>query len=45
MGAMIQVHRLNETGYRGERFADWSCQPKGNNSLFILSQAAIVRHS
>ena len=23
MGTMIQRHRLDEAGYRGERFADW----------------------
>ena len=33
MGTMIQHHGLGEAGYRGERFADWPSELKGNNDL------------
>ena len=33
MGTMIQSYRLNEADFRGERFADWPCDLKGNNDL------------
>ncbi|MES9973477.1 MAG: methionine synthase [Candidatus Thiodiazotropha sp.] len=42
MGTMIQRHKLDEQDYRGERFADWPCDLKGNNDLLVLSQPAIV---
>src|SRR5690606_21128223 len=43
MGTMIQRYRLDEAGYRGERFADLDQDVKGNNELLSLSQPAIVR--
>ncbi|MCL4773721.1 MAG: methionine synthase, partial [Burkholderiaceae bacterium] len=43
MGTMIQQHRLDEAGYRGERFADLARDVKGNNELLSLSQPQIVR--
>jgi len=43
MGTMIQAHRLGEREYRGERFADWPRELKGNNDLLSLTQPAIVR--
>ncbi len=43
MGTMIQRHRLDEAGYRGERFADLARDVKGNNELLSLSQPQIVR--
>jgi 5-methyltetrahydrofolate--homocysteine methyltransferase len=43
MGTMIQQHQLNEDDYRGERFADWHCDVKGNNDLLVLTQADIIR--
>ncbi|MES9924789.1 MAG: methionine synthase [Candidatus Thiodiazotropha endolucinida] len=42
MGTMIQRHKLDEQDYRGERFADWPCDLKGNNDLLALSQPAII---
>ncbi|MEW7992874.1 MAG: methionine synthase [Candidatus Thiodiazotropha endolucinida] len=42
MGTMIQRRKLDEQGYRGERFADWPCDLKGNNDLLVLSQPAII---
>ncbi len=38
MGTMIQRHKLEEADYRGERFADWPCDLKGNNDLLVLTQ-------
>ena len=43
MGTMIQDHQLSETDYRGERFADWASDLKGNNDLLTLSQPEIIR--
>ncbi len=43
MGTMIQKHGLEEADYRGERFADWSSELKGNNDLLSLTQPRIIR--
>ncbi|HLN76285.1 MAG TPA: methionine synthase [Nocardioidaceae bacterium] len=43
MGTMIQRHRLEEADYRGERFADWPSDLKGNNDLLSLTQPDLVR--
>lgn len=42
-GTFIQGYELDEAGYRGERFADWSCDIKGNNDILNLSRPEIVR--
>ena len=42
MGTMIQEHQLQEDDYRGERFADWQSDVKGNNDLLVLSQPKII---
>ncbi|MCQ4144278.1 methionine synthase [Vogesella sp. AC12] len=42
MGTMIQRHRLEEADYRGERFADWPRDVKGNNDLLVLTQPQII---
>jgi len=42
MGTMIQRHRLNEEDYRGERFADWPSDLKGNNDLLCLTKPEII---
>jgi 5-methyltetrahydrofolate--homocysteine methyltransferase len=42
MGTMIQRHKLGEADYRGERFADWPSDLKGNNDLLVLTQPAII---
>ena len=39
---MIQSHRLDEAAYRGERFADWPSDLKGNNDLLVLSQPELI---
>ncbi|MHA3703943.1 methionine synthase [Jatrophihabitans sp. YIM 134969] len=38
MGTMIQRHEFSEDEYRGERFADWHRDLKGNNDLLSLTQ-------
>ncbi|HCM63327.1 MAG TPA: methionine synthase [Morganella sp. (in: Bacteria)] len=43
MGTMIQRYALNEAGYRGERFADWPVDLKGNNDLLSITQPDIIR--
>ena len=42
MGTMIQRHKLGEADYRGERFADWPSDLKGNNDLLVLTQPEII---
>ena len=42
MGTMIQAYKLAEQDYRGERFADWSCDVKGNNDLLVLTQPKVI---
>ncbi|HEX7024503.1 MAG TPA: methionine synthase, partial [Gemmatimonadales bacterium] len=43
MGTMIQGHGLGEADYRGERFADWPVDLKGNNDLLSLTRPDIIR--
>ncbi|MEA9393025.1 methionine synthase [Acerihabitans sp. TG2] len=42
MGTMIQSYRLEEADYRGDRFADWPSDLKGNNDLLVLSNPEII---
>ncbi|MFN4327494.1 MAG: methionine synthase [Limnobacter sp.] len=41
-GTMIQRYKLNEAQYRGERFADFHRDVKGNNELLVLTQPQIM---
>jgi len=43
MGTMIQAYKLGEDDYRGERFADWESDLKGNNDLLSLTQPQIIK--
>ena len=43
MGTMIQRYKLDEGGYRGERFKDYKSDLKGNNDLLSLTQPQIVK--
>lgn len=43
MGTMIQRHKLQEADYRGERFANWHTDVKGNNDLLCLTQPDIIK--
>jgi|TARA_B110000967_G_scaffold195837_1_gene225792 5-methyltetrahydrofolate--homocysteine methyltransferase len=42
MGTMIQRHTLEEEHFRGDRFADWHTDLKGNNDLLSLTQPDII---
>jgi len=42
MGTMIQRHKLEEADYRGERFASWHSDVKGNNDLLSITQPEII---
>ena len=43
MGTMIQRYKLDEAGYRGERFKGFPRDLKGNNDLLVLTQPKIIR--
>ena len=52
MGTMLQSYKLDESGYRGERFSDGcdahhthgtACDLKGNNDLLTLTQPDIIK--
>jgi len=43
MGTMIQRHGLGEEDYRGERFADWAQDLRGNSDVLSLSAPDVVR--
>jgi 5-methyltetrahydrofolate--homocysteine methyltransferase len=42
MGTMIQRHALSEAQFRGERFAAWRSDLRGNNDLLSITQPAII---
>lgn len=42
MGTMIQRYKLEEADYRGERFADWQIDLRGNNDLLSLTRPDII---
>jgi len=42
MGTMIQQHRLDERGYRGERFRNHGHDLKGNNDILTLTRPDVV---
>lgn len=43
MGTMIQRHSFEEADFRGERFADWHTDVKGNNDLLTLTQPEVIK--
>lgn len=43
MGTMIQSFKLKEEDYRGERFADFPGQLRGNNDLLCLTRPDVIR--
>ncbi|WP_172380405.1 methionine synthase [Vibrio sp. Vb339] len=43
MGTMIQDYKLEEQDYRGERFANWHSDLKGNNDLLVLTQPKLIK--
>ncbi|MET0966960.1 MAG: homocysteine S-methyltransferase family protein, partial [Nakamurella sp.] len=42
MGTMIQRHTFSEAEYRGERFAHWERDLRGNNDLLTLTQPEAI---
>jgi 5-methyltetrahydrofolate--homocysteine methyltransferase len=42
MGTMVQQHRLDERGYRGERFLHHGRDLKGNNDILTLTQPEVI---
>ena len=43
MGTMIQGYGLTEDDYRGDRFADWERDLKGNNDLLSVTRPDVIR--
>jgi 5-methyltetrahydrofolate--homocysteine methyltransferase len=43
MGTMIQRFKLDEAGYRGERFKEFHKDVKGNNELLSLTRPDVIR--
>lgn len=43
MGTMIQRYNLQDHDYRGERFADFPHELKGNNDLLILTRPDVIQ--
>ncbi|MBD5355375.1 MAG: methionine synthase [Bacteroides sp.] len=41
-GTMIQSYGLTESDFRGERFADWPCDLRGNNDILVLTRPEII---
>ncbi|MCM1255122.1 MAG: methionine synthase [Duncaniella sp.] len=42
MGTMLQRLKLTEADFRGERFADWHCDLRGNNDLLNLTKPDVI---
>ena len=43
MGTMVQRYKLTEADYRGERFADWPRDLKGNNDLLVITRPEVIK--
>ena len=43
MGTMIQLHKLGEADFRGDRFTEWTRSLKGNNDLLSIVRPDIIR--
>jgi 5-methyltetrahydrofolate--homocysteine methyltransferase len=43
MGTMIQEYKLEESDYRGDAFANWHSDLKGNNDLLSITQPKIIK--
>ncbi|MBN2347452.1 MAG: methionine synthase [Bacteroidales bacterium] len=43
MGSMIQEYKLEEEDYRGDRFADFPYDQKGNNDLLSITKPDIIK--
>ena len=43
MGTEIQKYRLTEADFRGDRFADWPTDVRGNSDLLVLTRPDVIR--
>lgn len=43
MGTVIQLYKLQEADYRGERFREFHKDLKGNNDLLVLTKPDLIR--
>ena len=43
MGTMVQGFKLTEKDYRGEQFADWAGDLKGNNDLLCITRPDVIK--
>jgi 5-methyltetrahydrofolate--homocysteine methyltransferase len=43
MGTMVQRHGLSEEDFRGDRFADWGQDVRGNSDMLSLTQPDVIR--
>jgi 5-methyltetrahydrofolate--homocysteine methyltransferase len=43
MGSLIQEYKLSDADYRGERFADFPHEVKGNNDLLSLTRPDVIQ--
>lgn len=43
MGSVLQTYKLSDADYRGERFADFAKDLKGNNDLLSLTKPDVIR--
>ena len=43
MGTMIQAYKFEEQDFRGDRFADWHTDVKGNNDMLVLTQPEVIK--
>ncbi|WP_413291180.1 methionine synthase [Bdellovibrio sp. HCB337] len=42
MGTMVQLHKLSEADYRGDRFKNHTKDLKGNNDLLVLTKPQVI---
>jgi 5-methyltetrahydrofolate--homocysteine methyltransferase len=42
MGTMVQRHQLGEADFRGDRFAAWPVDLRGNNDLLVLTRPEVI---
>src|SRR5690606_16181642 len=42
MGTMIQAYKLDEEGFRGDRFINHDCNLRGNNDLLSITKPEII---
>ena len=43
MGTMIQLRKLSEEQYAGEKFKDWPCSVKGNNDCLSITMPDLIQ--